>query len=255
MYRFFYLLWIFITCACFSDQTTQTFSSPKNITTFFVSYPRSGRTWFSGVIKTITQMQTQPIENYKPDLEHNILYYVTHHSDDLKGINTKENKFILLLRNYKECIARNKLNNYPRAYKDIMHGGSAITLYINNLKKYDSWHPEKRLLVYYEDLILYPRETFTKVLAFLQQDISLVDKIMKNYEQLKQEMLQKYIKSQKYSASYGNDIYYHSKKYSLSQIKAMDEAIALQYPDLWKKYIYRYGGISYEQNTCASPLL
>ena len=114
-------------------------------------------------------------------------------------------------------------------------------MYINNLKKYDSWNPNKRLLVYYEDLIEEPEETFKKILSFFGKDTSLVEILMKDFENFKVEILKKYIKSQGYSATRGNDIYFHSKKFRPFEIYNMDKAISSRHPKLWEKYLKRYG--------------
>ena len=151
-----------------------------------------------------------------------------------KGDNRRD-RLILIVRNPKEVFSR--------------HGGLEITLdvlqgegstgnsdpriYFNNIRVYNSWNPEKRLLIYYEDLVSKPIQTIINIVQFLNEPLDKIDLFMRDYSQHKK----KAIKIYKESESKGNDLLYHSKLIAPDHRLQIDLWIEQLYPNIWNNYL------------------
>jgi hypothetical protein len=149
--------------------------------------------------------------------------------------NTTTDKIILIIRNPKEALSR--------------HGGTEITLpvllgkeakgnsdpriYFNDIALYDTWNAQNRLLIYYEDLVRKPIETFIMVLLFLEEPFGRIDCFMQEYAAHKKKALSIY----KASESEGNDLLYHSKLIDPQHRKQIDRWIEELYPTMWQTYL------------------
>jgi hypothetical protein len=87
---------------------------------------------------------------------------------------------ILLLRNYRECLLREyeKLENVKNeilAQASFNHLSQNKTWvlnlrmnhYFHNLRVFDIWNPEKRLIIYYEDFLQNPQEILLQLAQFM----------------------------------------------------------------------------------------
>jgi hypothetical protein len=98
---------------------------------------------------------------------------------------------------------------------------------------YESWNENKRLLVYYEELLLHPKEELTRILNFLGEPLTYLDAFMAEYEDHKATCLQIY----KFSSSKGKDVLHHSRKTDKKYRESVDGWIASLYPEWWHKYL------------------
>ena len=113
--------------------------------------------------------------------------------------------------------------------------------YFKNLRLYDQWNPEKRLLIYYEDLIIKPQETYEKLVEFLGEKPIYIDPFLESFEEHKQNAIKIYTKYQVQSVTQGNAVVYHSKELDDATRRAIDKKIAQLYPGIWNKYLkHRY---------------
>lgn len=243
---FFYLLCMLIAISCYghSQSVPHAFAnSDIKGFTYILSYPRSGRTWITYMLLTLYDLNfldPETVRNQQTSLENGPPYRCSHLHSDLQTVDRNENKIIVFLRNYKECIRRNYNCDTNLAYKSIISNTGQMQLYIGNLEMYDNWSPENRLIIFYEDVIFNPRESFEKLADFLGLDISKIDDFMNDFEKHRQLCLNKYSHSQGYSASQGIDVLHHTKQYTPLQIMKINERVRLNNPDLWEKYLFRY---------------
>ena len=105
--------------------------------------------------------------------------------------------------------------------------------YFENVGIYDAWDPQKRLLVYYEDLLSSPREELTRILNFLSEPLADLDHFMQEYEKHKKTCLSIY----KNSESQGKDLLFHSRKTDHLYRESVDRWIEQLYPYWWGIYL------------------
>ncbi len=166
---------------------------------------------------------------------------------------------IVIVRNYRECFIRGMLQEREngealfepqevltkvellRSLDSIpdCYDTNAID-YINVLRCYDEWNPEKRILVYYEDLIEDFDLTMKNCLISMNVDIqctSLDEFLMQKRERLA-ESRNNYRFGETVSE---NDINHHTKKWlSIDVIKQIDMEMKTNFPYFWDKYLSHY---------------
>ena len=213
---------------------------------FLLSFPRSGNTWMRYMIEFLTRRPTAykpnhnrinlPIgnlEKFEIDFNKNPVWKA-HSPNDLRLIkipDTGKDLLILMLRNPKECMIRHFGRSPNR--NELINGE-----YFINLRTYDEWNPEKRLLVRYEDLILKPQEVARQLLTFLGDPDTYFNEFFDKYEFHKNRALTIY--SQEGPCSKGNDVLFHSKKIDREYLKQIDAWIAELHPVLWERYLSVY---------------
>ena len=148
----------------------------------------------------------------------------------------------MIFRDYKENTIRRW---YGESYKKILTKGTLFDEQAARLAFFDRWPEENRHLVYYEDLLLNPKETLTKALEFLGESDERMEEFLANFDSFKKLCLATYDQETKRlplgpSISKGKDIHYHSKKVSKVLLFKADELFQKKYPDLWEKYLARY---------------
>lgn len=209
---------------------------------YLVSYPRSGNTWIRYCLENLTGNRTVGYGN-ATEFEPSILK----HTRDLppwlikkhetEGIN-KEDKIILVIRNYKEVLIRQLGKNF-----NLLERGkdTGRFKYFGLIDFYDK-HKGAKHLVYYEDIISYPKETIKKILSFLEFNINKkdLDNFFDNLEKHKQYSLNLYSDSK----TQGNDLIYHSSILSLEEKKEWDRYIEKNFENIFTKYLIKYKEIN-----------
>jgi hypothetical protein len=71
-----------------------------------------------------------------------------------------EDRFVFIIRDYRECILRNVPNKTDGKI------ASAADMFVNNMEFFDGFDGDK-ILIYYEDLMRNPANNFNKIFAFL----------------------------------------------------------------------------------------
>ena len=199
-----------------------------------ISYPRSGNTWlrycveflakkptvgYTGTQKGKPIMSNFNIKNSKPPLLKK-LHTVDEQSE-------KASKVILVLRNYKECIPRHvNLFSCEEAIKK-----SGRISYLDLLYFYDNFNGEK-IIIYYEDLMLQPKEELKKLLSFLKESEDFLEEFIENFEYHKKQSISFYNKGESKSQTEGNAINYQTQKMTQKQIVDWDIFL--------KKYMKKY---------------
>ena len=214
-----------------------------------VTPPKSGTHWFMYSIAALTGIDTFADQRFSKYIDYDPGKGVLRHTHGLKlkqylPLGEEDEKVILLIRDYKECLVRRWGYQYPMILKklDPKKNGGDLYSYVETLKRFDQWDEDKRLLLYYEDLILHPRATLKTVLDFLGEDDALLDDFLANMERHKQNSLSFYASNRTYGRpiSKGNDIHYHKKRIPRWYLDELDRIFTQHYPDIYQKYLKRY---------------
>lgn len=235
----------FITVSFTKDESI---NRPFEERVFLLSYLRSARNWLLYSLYHIAPNydvchQNQLLIQYgyesKPDAKKAIFPY--HFTDNLTrfpNFPNKTDRIIFLLRNYRECFMRNFKDDVELTCEELAKKES---IYYSLLEYYDSYPDDKKILIHYEDLILHPRETFTKIVDFLNEDHAPLEDFLNSFQEHKERSIRAYDKKHPYgSSSKGVDVLFHTKKIPLQVIQEIDELIRNDHPKLWNKYLSKY---------------
>lgn len=223
------------------------FSWAESSNVYILSYPRSGNQWLNLCLDAILSApDTSGRVEVAPNLKLlNNYYSVT----NLDQVDKSRNFLVVIVRNYRECMMRQCRNNEMKvaAQLDIEYNSFCKQIFSSEgqlspinysriLKWYDEWNPDKRFLIYYEDLMNRPEEILTGLIAFLGKDTYKVSRFMAEYEGLKAYSLKAYLNPQ--SIHFGVD--FHASLMSAEKIAFCDNFMKTKYPDYWEKYLSRY---------------
>ena len=215
-----------------------------------VSYPRSGNTWIRYCIEYLTKQLTIGSLNNPNPIEKGIGYctdigvdfskdIILNKQHFIKDEQINNNKIIFILRNYKEVIVKQHYQGTPadftKEFKKRLY-----RKYMTLLEKYNKWDENKRILIYYEDLInkIKIKSILKKILHFLDININITD-FMNNYEYHKRQCVQLYETHIGTSNTKGNKEKHHSNK--LKEYRhEWDDFLIEKYPDLFMDYLWRY---------------
>ena len=224
--------------------------------TYLLSYPRSGSAWVMYTVQYVTQQRwhdgsailvfpplKKEIRKGRPILFRSHLARSGRIFSSDKNrpyrCSPKNDKLIILVRNYKECLMRHLGYDIDRILQNIETPMSVC--YFQVLKCYDQWNPAKRLLVYYEELMLRPEQELRRINDFLGASEERFAKFMDNYQQHVDQSFKIKAERKAPTPSQGKDLLYHTQKlnnkYALRQI---DQLVKSKYPDLYEKYLTRY---------------
>jgi hypothetical protein len=115
------------------------------------------------------------------------------------------------------------------------------TDYLALLNFYDKYPKEKRLLIYYEDLILKFEEQMKKVISFLKIENTLED-FMSKFDDHKTKSLNTYAKNMQSPVTQGSKdkLIFHSNKIPKEKRIELDTYIKTNFKTLYEKYLKRY---------------
>lgn len=213
-----------------------TITSYKGPKTFLLSYPRSGNTWMRYSLEYNTLRPT--FHTYHVDPRNQPLAWLAGFEIDYtkppiekihekKDFDTDVDQLILLVRNPKETIKRAE----HTISKNILI--SKGKLYFDNIALFDSWNPQKRILIYYEDFLTDPKATLERLLDFLNEPPTRLEDFLKDYEHHQKKAIEIY----KESLTKAKDLLQHSRKMPEALRKQIDLWIEELYPIQWNKYI------------------
>lgn len=230
----------------------------------FLSTPRSGTHWCLYCLCTL--LEKQVVVNRGP-LEVDVFQDIfSHHSQGFiyaahnpKDLWIKKNAdqtdiLITVVRNYRECLCRN-FRTCSAILEEIRYQATfnwldenkelaliqAYNHYFNNLRCFDQWNPQNRLLIIYEDLIQDPRTVLKQILTFfhMKDQEPRIDNFLRNIDFHIERCLQIYEK-QGASESKGRDFLYHTKKLGRENSLFIDREVETLFPHLFHKYLKRY---------------
>lgn len=217
-----------------------TFKLP-NKRTLLLSYPRSGNSWVRYCVETLTNKKTistlippydtseglnkllsmgmSPMDkNSLTNTEYDEIILEKSHiwREEFDNIFNKKNnsRLILIVRDYKESIPRNTGYDNHKYFIESKKFNS-------NLVIFDKTNLDK-LLIYYEDLILHPKETLTKILKFLDEYNEMnLNSFIEKLPEHKKNSISVYNMFQK-SFTEGKDLNSHKSKLSQTDLNYLD---------------------------------
>ena len=205
------------------------------------SYSRSGTNWVRYFIEFTsghpTPGQTRLIQGND--------YYIDR-AHCAYPIMDSYQQVVLVLRDYRECLLR----HYKREWfkkrvvtrfltnEDLKQPPS---WYIKNLIAFDKFRGEK-LLIYYEDLLTEPRNTFTILSSFLGLNQLSTQIFLKDIDQHFKRSVKAYTRTGHSSeTSSSKDFKFHSRTaLTAEQIVEFDQFYFSRYPRIANKYLRRY---------------
>ena len=231
------------------------YDDQTSLRTYLLSFPRSGNTWLRYCLEVLTKRPTlekmeEVILDYNRPLGFSFpevgtdfekspiwkMHTIDWFNNKFQSYHPDQETLIFVLRNPKEVISRQCGTINVKMLKDKNHFQQH---YFINLEIFHHWNPDKRHLIYYEDLMENPQETLRELLLFLNEDPSAVDEFMQHYKEHKAKSLKIY-QSFSTSVTKGNSMTHHSKKIHHTERIAIDSFIKATYPELWNNYLSRY---------------
>jgi len=172
-----------------------------------ISYPRSGANWLRYIARNLLQINKE----YKETDVETDLYIKTHYLPipNTKAYN-KDGGVILLLRDFKECIVSHTgVKDTPTPHR--------LEQYTDLIQIYHN-HPTKKMIVYYNDLILNPLAIVYQLVSFFDQqvDASVTARFCSRMSEHQANSRQQYVgecKSQ-------NDLHYYQRKLNVPRWNA-----------------------------------
>lgn len=207
--------------------------------------PKSGTHWFIYSLSYLTNRNGFGDERFSGlvdiDLTKPIISHV-HGMSLNKDYASSSDRLIFLIRDFKECLPRWYHNNYDLILKDLSPNSQRGSTYINNLRIFDRWNSDKRLLIYYEDLCQKPREVLLKVLNFLEEDTSRLNNFMMNINKHREICIKFYNNTPCYgkATTKGEDFRFHQSRAPKKFIVDITNIFKREYSELSKKYLTRY---------------
>ncbi len=214
---------------------------------YLLSYPRSGNTFVRYCLEYITHRPTRGISSgvhglgisqFGVGLSHvnpsGPPVIAKRHTIDNKD--SIYSKIICLVRNYKEAITRH------RQYVNVDVTNVDFEIYIKVLSRFDQWDKDRKLLIYYEDLIKYPIENIKTICQFLDIDMSTLDDFVENFDLVKQNAIKSYCKGHGSPNSYtkGDHALFHIKHLTEIQRQRWDAYFETNHNQLYNTYLTRY---------------
>lgn len=234
------------------------YDGPK---TWLLSYPCSANTWTRYCLEYLTQRPT--FAPYHVDKKNEPLAWLAGFDIDINKppiekthslvcatFNKNSDKLIFILRNPKEAIQR---ASFVLECKEDLTKAERGKKYFENIATFDSWNPQNRFLVYYEDLIMEPEKTLGEILHFLNETPSKLKSFMAEYEKHQKKSIEIYYES----FSKAKDLLYHSKKMKPGLRKRIDSWIEELFPMQWNTYLkHRYSEaiLKYDSTSIVKPI-
>lgn len=224
---------------------------------FFLGYPRSGNNWTMAILQILTRRPIKEIQFVKRKVYSRVLDPLHLEIDPLKPtlyrthlvlpvlekIDPHKNKLLFVLRNYKECIVRECGYDPLKLENSVLTNSGGFKQYIDDLIFFDSgWKDEAtKQLIYYEDLIMQPRHTVEKLLAFFQEKPAMLNDFFDNFEYWRTLVITKYSEvHHTMPSSQGDKKVFHTKDFPFETLQRIDQHIKREYPQLWEKYLSIY---------------
>lgn len=230
--------------------------------TYVLSFMGSGNTWMRYSLEYLTKRPTLEMRVHQitkincplgywfdlgTDYDKDPIWKV-HHIDYMKAMGTFDplkETLIVIVRNYKEVLPRMRnilsiretgRELHDQRAEDVVNSTLALQ-YLEILRLYDSWSPERRHMIYYEDLISDPEKIYKDLLAFLNEPPIYLDAFIALYSEHKKACLTIYAQQEDEPVTQGNKkIHYANMMQKEERIK-LDQYIAQAVPHLWEKYL------------------
>ena len=223
---------------------------------FLLSYPSSGNTWMRYCIEFITKRPTGEAPYLFPMQKENCYMncpltnnfslgvdYDAHPVIKIHDISERlsqgDNDYLLVLvRDYKEAFLRNQEHDDFKESLALLKNPE--NRYLRALRAYRQWPEDRKILLYYEDLIQFPEETFHQLADFFQVDHEIISLFLQDFDFHRNNAITIYERDQSNSFSKGKDVHYHGKFLTIEQKKEFDFVCEEMEPELFNSYLIRY---------------
>jgi len=203
---------------------------------YCVGYPKSGNTWLNYICLTLRGQEFDNIHT-----QYDWPGYLKTHAVKEGEEFDRDNLLITPVRDYKECIISYRGGHDIKKLTEAIKPFKPGTMnYIRPLEIYDTWPKERRHMVYYENLIEHPASEIYRIAVFLNCEHRW-KRFIQRIEHHKARCLRHYDGDAKESKSRGCHIDYWKKNLSPDGCKQWDETIKKAHPELFEKYLKRYG--------------
>lgn len=196
-----------------------------------LGFPRSGNSWMRYICRFLLGMD----ESYAAGTE-NEQYRMCHWLP--KPLDPSRN-LLVIVRNYKEVIIRHwqecDKNNYNFATGFLVPPPPETGNYIDPIIQFDQWR-NRKLMVYYEDLITKPHAAIKDIGLALEVDNGRVDALLNNYDHHRERSYKRYPESH----TDGKTSLYHSNRLTKEVKRRWDNYIKVNFNELYQKYLIRY---------------
>lgn len=215
-----------------------------------LTYPRSGTHWFMHCVEYLTADDLEKQGNCG-----NVASVHTMHSLEMlesylgaawqTSFDPDRDYLILLLRNYKESMLR-EFSDPKEVVQYIKNDHECLNFrFFQNLQNFDNWAEDRKLLIYYEELLKFPERELTRFINFLNLSNAGLPMLMDGFEEHKKKTIDIYNNKNMDigfagSVTEGKDLLYHSKKVSLRDLKEIEAAARTRAPALYDKYLKRF---------------
>ena len=212
---------------------------------YMLSYPRCGSSFVRYCVENLLQKPTLDCGGRLNKVYGNSVQYksnipILRKEHFIKGINTKVEKLILLVRNYKDSFISHNLRTFDLEkevdimYDNLIKADYFYKEYYDLIDYYDKFDQEK-LIVYYEELIKKPQISIENILNFLDDEYELPPK---EIEKLKQESQQKYCTKHGFTRT--NKIKNLYEIFSKEQNYKLDQIFQDYNKQLYDEYLTHY---------------
>lgn len=213
-----------------------------------LNYPISGSHWLAYCITQLTGAQfigIGPSGTYPGVGE--LGYIGKTHGQSVgwwESFNLETDALIVLVRNYKECMVRQRKLTFEDLKADCQGARGINVDYIAILQLYDKMPDNRRILVYYEDLMVDCVLEVNRVIEFLRtfgvssQPIQVLED---NFEWHKENSRKLYDRGFQHTpCETRGETVFHSNKLSDSVKRQIDSYLREIYPELFNKYLVKY---------------
>jgi hypothetical protein len=218
-----------------------------------LSFPRSGNTWVRYIFEFLSKRPTQGYLNNPKDVAPYVKTNlgVDQEAEPIIRKSHQElwpecDRMIFLLRDYKEAIVRDAKHLGIENTKDLWQHFQKVTRgeleqpwkydYIFAINQFEAFQGPKTL-VYYEDLIVDPKKTITRMIDWSGIDKQHLEEFLENYEDHRQKSVSDY---QPGSHSGGTSRSHHAQQLPRDVRKQFTTHIARTQPKLFSTYLRRY---------------
>lgn len=218
-----------------------------------LSYPRSGTHIMSIIIRNLMFRQTTITPTSYSKVSDNYLnvhsmgMYKAKQNASFNSdyvLDVKKDYLIFLVRNYRECMLRHFDEDAGKVIEHLQDDSKShfATKFFENLELYDNWPSNRKLLVYYEDLMLSQEKEVKRIANFLQTDEDTLNLLLESLEKQREGSLRLYIKryGDRKEGSKGLDILSHSRNIPHKHLVKMDKIAKRRARHLYAKYLKRY---------------
>lgn len=220
---------------------------------YLLAYPRSGSNWLCYCLEVLASLQAigvsedytcpSALDTHRKDFV--LMRSHGHRQRELDVIKASGRPLIFILRDYMECIVRHHDGNVSiEVILSNLCGGQVIEERVDYICCLDFFHRYlgPKILVYYRDLIMNPREQLDKVLKFMGlYDEQRLVTFMSEFDGHVKKSIKNYVRFS-YSATEGKAelLHYHSSSVPYADRVKIDLWLKDTHPCLYDTYLARF---------------